>query len=498
MTVGFSQSVELDRYGLVKDNPQVVMRVEFPEGAPPAVPLYFRGITFDHYEHGRWSRTLLAPGPIRRWAELRFIGPAGEGPMNENRAERLTERALVQHIYLDPLDTSVLFAASMPVAFAIPGPLTGGPSPLDVVSKAGDEIDAMEFRFERGRPVMAERKSGLKYTVYSHITPPDPLALASARDTAMADQLEPYLDVPVDLPPRIGELARTLTADKKGPWQKAQALTEYLARYRYTLDLPRSETAEPLEDFLFKTHAGHCEYFASALAVMLRTIGVPARSVNGFYGGEWNGFGRYLAIRQGDAHAWVELWVDGLGWVTIDPTPPGAAPKPSALHALAQMLDHLELVWFKYVIEYDLGKQVEIARAVGHIADFPPLRTSLLHNRRALAEIGGGAAFIVGLVAFLRRRRRRAPKARLRHGKAAQEAYRRALTALAERGFARATGETGRELSARLRAASDHAARPFGDLVELYYAARFGAADVPAGELDRLSAEVANAPRTNI
>ena len=73
------------------------------------------------------------------------------------------------------------------------------------------------------------------------------------------------------------------------------------------LDLKRDERYEPLEDFLFVQKAGHCEYFASALAVMLRTVGVPTRSVNGFYGGEWNSFGHYLAVRQGDAHSWVEV-----------------------------------------------------------------------------------------------------------------------------------------------------------------------------------------------
>src|SRR5699024_1231471 len=91
--------------------------------------------------------------------------------------------------------------------------------------------------------------------------------------------------------------------------------------FQYTLDLPKT-TGEPVEDFLFNTQRGHCEYFASSAVLMLRSIGVPARMVNGFLGGTWNDVGDYLTVRQGDAHAWVEVFVPKLGWIPFDPTPP--------------------------------------------------------------------------------------------------------------------------------------------------------------------------------
>jgi len=202
-------------------------------------------------------------------------------------------------------------------------------------------------------------------------------------------------------------------------------------------------------------------------------------------------------VRQGDAHSWVEVWIDGAGWVTMDPTPPGAAvASTGAWNSLRQLLDNVELAWFKYVIEYDLGKQVEIARTVGRWAQFGSKREALEKFARKHAQKTGGAVIaLVGLWLALRAwRRRRAPTWRIRRGADALHAYARALKALERRGYSRGAGETGRELAARVSAAADPAATPFGELVELYYAARFGAAAVPSADLDRLAQAVAQAP----
>ncbi|MGZ3439300.1 MAG: transglutaminase TgpA family protein [Polyangia bacterium] len=499
LTVGFSDRVDLDAYGRVKDNPQVILRIEFPTGAPPLSPLHLRGVAFDKYERGRWTRTVEeTPRRLRNWGGYQILVDEGErltGP----KVRALLEHAVEQRIYLDPLDTSVIFGASMPVAYALPGNSAGLPGPYSLVLHGGDEPYAMEHRPNRNftRDDLTERKSGLRYTVWSEIDPPDPRVLAAAGDVDIDDELAPYIVVPADLPPRIRDLAQQLTAKRRGPWQKALAIRDYLQRYRYTLDLKRDERYEPLEDFLFVQKAGHCEYFASALAVMLRTVGVPTRSVNGFYGGEWNSYGHYLAVRQGDAHSWVEVWIEGAGWVMVDPTPPGAAVASSgAWNALRQLVDNVELAWFKYVIEYDLGKQVDLARSVGRWAQLSTKRDALAgFARKHAVEVGGFLALVVGLWLAARAwRRRRAPTLRIRRGAEALHAYGRALKALERRGFARGAGETGRELAARVHAAADPVATPFAELVELYYAARFGAAAVPSDELDRLAQAVIATP----
>ena len=498
LTVGFSDRVDLDSYGRIKDNPQVIMRIEFPTGTLPEQPLHLRGVAFDKYDHGRWSRTVEHPEHrLHNWGG--YYVPVADGErLTGPKVRALLGSAVEQRVYLEPLDTSVIFGAATPVAYALPSQL-GSDSNYGFVLHGADEPYALERRASRdfSHDELVERKSGLRYTVWSDVAPPDPRVLASAADVDIDEELAPYIVVPADLPPRIRELALRITAQKRGPWQKALAIRDYLQRYKYTVDLKRDERYEPLDDFLFVQKAGHCEYFASALAVMLRTVGVPTRSVNGFYGGEWNSFGPYLAVRQGDAHSWDEIWVDGAGWVTIDPTPPGAAAAPTgALNAIRQMLDNVELAWFKYVIEYDLGKQVDLARSVGRWAQLGTKRDALERFARKHAQQAGGLVLVaVGLWLAVRAwRRRRAPTRRIRRGAEAMHAYARALKALERRGFSRGAGETGRELAARVHAADDPAAAPFAELVELYYAARFGAASVPSADLDRLAQAVALAP----
>jgi transglutaminase-like putative cysteine protease len=497
MTVGFSDRVDLDRYGLVKDNPQVVMRVEFPSGMPPE-PLHFRGVAFDKYERGRWSRTNTLPTPMRRWGELHVVGPAAVARLTGPRVKALLANAVEQHVYVDPLDTAVLFGASTPVAYAMPQGSAGGPPPIELEARSAGEVYAMERRFDHGRLIAVERKSGLRYTVFSDVDGPDEGLMQKAPDADDDADLQPYLEVPRDLPPRVAELAHAITKDALGPYAKARAITQYLARYKYTLDLKRDERYEPIEDFLFIERAGHCEYFASALAIMLRTVGVPTRSVNGFYGGEWNSYGGYLALRQGDAHSWVEVWLDGIGWVTFDPTPAGAAAaaRQGAWSKLRQLVDNMELAWFKYVIEYDLGKQAEIVGSVRRWAQLASKRDAIdAALRRHGAQLGGLAAAIAGLVLLARAaRRRRGRRPVPRRGAGAMHAFERALRAIERRGFPRRGGETGRELAARVVDAADPAGAPFTDLVELYYAARFGGVPVAPADLDRLAQAVLHAP----
>lgn len=502
LTVGFSDRVDLDAYGRIKDNPQVIMRIEFPSGAPPSQALHLRGVAFDKYERGRWTRTVEDPQRrLHNWGGYRIYVDEGErltGP----KVRALLGHALEQRVYLDPLDTSVIFGAATPVAYELPS-VFGTESPYGLVQHGADEPYAMERRnnpLDFSHDKMVDRKSGIRYSVWSDVAPVDPRVLATAPDVDIDEDLAPYIVVPPDLPQRIRDLAQTITAKKRGPWQKTLAIRDYLQRYKYTTDLKRDERYEPLEDFLFVQKAGHCEYFASALAIMLRAVGVPTRSVNGFYGGEWNSFGHYLAVRQGDAHSWVEVWIEGAGWVTVDPTPPGAAVAPSgAWSSLRQMLDNVELAWFKYVIEYDLGKQVELARSVGRWAQFGTKRDALEQFARKHARQAAGLVVVaVGLWLAARAwRRRRAPSLRIRRGTVALHAYARALKALERRGFARGPGETGRELAARVQAAHDPAAQPFAELVELYYAARFGAATVPPAELDRLAQQVSQQSTVN-
>src|SRR5262249_46479609 len=154
-----------------------------------------------------------------------------------------------------------------------------------------------------------------------------------------------YLQLP-ELDPRVPSLARQAIASAKTPYDKAVALEGYLqAHYSYTLDMTGAPSGDPLAEFLFVRRAGHCEYFASAMTVMLRSLGIPARYINGFQRGEYNSVGGDFIVRASDAHSWVEAYFPGKGWITFDPTPSGGDAPHGWFASLGKYWDLLALKW---------------------------------------------------------------------------------------------------------------------------------------------------------
>ncbi len=147
---------------------------------------------------------------------------------------------------------------------------------------------------------------------------------------------------------------------------QAQRIEQYLARnFTYTLDLVGSQTENPVDDFLFRTRRGHCEYFASSMVLMLRSLGIPARFTTGYLGGDYSPFEGYYVVRQSDAHAWVEAYLPDVGWTTFDPTPPAGRPSSRSsgwYHLFSQAYDYVIFRWDRYVLTYGFFDQVGIAR----------------------------------------------------------------------------------------------------------------------------------------
>jgi len=137
---------------------------------------------------------------------------------------------------------------------------------------------------------------------------------------------------------------------------------------------------DPLADFLFNVKTGHCEYFSTAMAVMLRTRGIPTRVVNGFLPGEYNDAADAYTVRQSDAHSWVEVYFpETASWVTFDPTPMAGRTEPVSTGLAAQASKYaeaLELIWFQYVVGYDKQEQRSLATS---------LQSQLIDWRRSLA-----------------------------------------------------------------------------------------------------------------
>jgi hypothetical protein len=126
---------------------------------------------------------------------------------------------------------------------------------------------------------------------------------------------------------------------------------------------------DPIEAFLFRTRKGHCEYFATGLVLMMRTRGIPARIVNGFYATEWNERGKFFSARQSDAHSWVEVWHDELGWLTVDPTPPESAGRGAygsgGDDLYARWNEFIRQQWQRFVIDYSQQRQETLIAGLG-------------------------------------------------------------------------------------------------------------------------------------
>jgi protein-glutamine gamma-glutamyltransferase len=201
---------------------------------------------------------------------------------------------------------------------------------------------------------------GIRYDAYSRLEDRPELAPppVSAPVLPLAVRERNVQLPPID--PRIADLARSFVAGSINDLARARAIERRLRTgYAYTLELPDREVADPLAHFLFTRKKGHCEYFASSMAVMLRSIGIPARLATGFQGGVYNPVTELWLVRAGDAHSWVEAWIPGHGWTTFDPTPPDPNARGSLalLTRLALYLDAAETFWQEWVVTYDLTRQ---------------------------------------------------------------------------------------------------------------------------------------------
>ncbi|HXK19390.1 MAG TPA: transglutaminase domain-containing protein, partial [Polyangiaceae bacterium] len=298
-----------------------------------------------------------------------------------------------------------------------------------------------------------------------------------------------YLALPSDLPPRVAELAKSWIGGEQDPEKRAKRVEAALRKgYRYDLESPAGAAKNPLDDFLFVSKRGHCEFYSTAMAVMLRTQGVPTRNVNGFIGGTYNRFGHYYAVRQGDAHSWVEVYVDGKGFVRFDPTPPAdAAPQSEITGVLAFVRDMVEAAaqrWDRNVVGYDMRQQVSLLRAVrdryGELKTKSRVASTMLASpRRAFFSLVSLLLVTVAGVYWYRRRGKPKPKqippneveARLRE---TAELYRALDATLAQRGAPRPSGTPPLTHARGLVAMGHPIAEATLRLTERYLLARFG------------------------
>ncbi len=474
-TAGFSDQVELGELGRIRQDATVVMRVETLDGqAPEAAQAYWRGLAFDRFDGRSWA---ISPGrrPIPGSPE----GGIGVGPDPTVN--------LVQRIVREPVEAGVLFGVG------------------DVRGLQGT-IRRVERDRNGGLYALAQHDVRLRYTVASLDERPSARELERDRAAVPRRDGERYLQ----LPPggeRVGRLAREITEGLGSDAQRILALEAHLlSQGRYT-DTPPGVAAtgevSPVEAFLVGDMAGHCEYFASALVLMARHLGLPARLVNGFAGGRTNRIGGFVELTRSDAHAWAEVHFAEAGWVRFDATPAALrARAPAALswsERARELASALELWWYQGVIGFDRADQIQaLKRAYFAWKDFgqaarrqdearPRSSTPWQLEQRFPWRPVLGAALALALAAALTwhwgRRRQRSSEV--------PSFYREALRLLERRGLERARHATAHDFAREVATAlPGPPARAFADLTEAYLELRFGGRTPasPAGRLEELRA----------
>jgi len=375
MRAGLSDVVDLGGGGPVLGSQEVALRIQ------PDRPVTAHGV--DRY---RRALALLRGFALERLHGQRWeAGPDTPGPELQP-AGTLGAQALRADFFFGPglLGTLPLPYGQVEVESPGPDPLRLGPG------------GSLRWSFPVRRTTAL--RVGLEPVPVQPAPPPRGHRLALLTATGEACESARAWSrrvVPVTLPPR--ELAETLAGTLR-------------AEFTYTLANPSGAAANPLQDFLERTRSGHCEYFASALAVMLRYRGVPARVVNGFRLGPWIEEGGYFLVTQAEAHSWVEYYdPDAGGWRTADPTPP-APPSwfgaGTLLATLARWTDAVRFRWDRNVVRFSDEDQVAgLDRLTAQVAALARWRPGPSALALALGILAAG-----GALAWFRARRGRLPR----------------------------------------------------------------------------------------
>ena len=489
ITTGFSDRVELGRIGQIQQSKTVVMHLAIDGDSFGAFAPKLRGIALSIFDGRTWSnpggRTKLFRGSDGRF-NLDF---------RNSQIDRGLGRSIHYRVTMEPFVSEVFF-------------LLAEPQSLEGNYRAvSEDSDGDVFNLDNERPVA-------RYEANSEIRTPTRKPVPLAGDFYPAQIQQVYLQLPT-LDPRIKPLTEKVTSAATTPYDRATAIENYLrTHYGYTLQLSSSTPADPIADFLFVRRHGHCEYFSSAMAIMLRTIGIPSRVVNGFAGGEFNDITSQYVIRASDAHSWVEAYIPGEGWLAFDPTPAGSAQAHSRWSRLTLYMDAMSSFWREWVVNYDFAHQLRLTQdathgsraIVGQAQSWGRIKYDrmLAWARYAEARLGAsgvkwGVRTVVAvalclliisiprlLLLFqkirLARRPRQAPRL------AASIWYERMLRQTAKRGWKKSPAQTPEEFASVI---TDHKIkRHVSDFTEHYERARFGNSAEDVSRLPELYEEI--------
>ncbi len=460
---GFDDEIQLGQLGEILENDSVVMSVEMFDfdgkriAGDTGGELRWRGVSLDQYVRGRWRRPKLTLNGY----------PSGM------LARELDRRLIRQMIKMEPTDSPILFSLR---------PILHADAPDKRFTPEINELDGTLFRGVTGVVTVDYQVDSSSDTDQPQPGEGYPAAEYEARLLGLPDEIRDKLR-PVALE-QVGHLDPN---DRRG---RAAALEQFLrdsGRFRYTLQMDITDPGvDPVVDFVLNRRAGHCEYFASALALLLRSIDIPARMVNGFKGGDYSAIAGLTTVRQKHAHSWVEALVGErpgpLGeprptWMTLDPSPADQRNESVARvggisTSFRPLTDFVRYVWVFYIVGFNAERQDRFLYA--------PIRALIEEARRGFAIIWDNLrswlhfpsvesffslrGFVVSFLALLLLvlfarvatwgvakviRGLKGAKAEVSPGTAAILFYRRLLALLAEYGLERPPAETPREFARR-------------------------------------------------
>ncbi|MFZ5927336.1 MAG: transglutaminaseTgpA domain-containing protein [Acidobacteriota bacterium] len=328
---GFAPEVLLGQVGEIQRQTATVFHARFLDRRAPA--LKWRATALAEFDGWRWYSSQAREGRALRPVE-------GLVKLLDDDQLRLPGHRFTYEVLLHNTNSDWLF-------------LAGKPEYLRVATPVVLESAATGYR------VPLAGGEGFRYVV--HATLPESFNQAPLAP----DERNFYLRLPV-VDPRVIDLARRITAGARSDAERAARIEAWLlANFRYSLHALDHEVDDPLAYFLFEGKRGHCEYFASAMAVLLRAVWVPSRVVVGYREGSYNSLTGWNVVRASDAHSWVEAWIEGRGWTEYDPTPPDPEQRAATLwDRISLWSDALGVFWQEWVLGYDLDRQLSLAMQV--------------------------------------------------------------------------------------------------------------------------------------
>ncbi len=498
IATGFTDVVQLGRIGQIQQSTALVMHIQIDGDSQGTYDLKWRGVSLDLFDGKTWSN----PHEQRflpRSSEGRFVLPPPAGRTHP-RLRESAARTIHYRVLMEPVSSNVFFLAAAAVA------LQG--NYRMIAADAGGSI----FNLDPDHPIT-------RYDAISDLDQPSPAELRTASEEYPPKIVMEDLQLP-PMDPRVAQLAQTIANSATTNYDKAVAVDRYLqTHFGYTLQLPRATPRDPVANFLFERKQGHCEYFAASMAVMLRTLRIPSRVVNGFRTGEFNDLTSQYLVRASNAHAWVEVYFPGYGWVSFDPTPGSLAAPATGWGRVMLYVDAMASFWRDWVVSYDSNHQYTLGRRVARngFVSYEHMRlwarrhyeqmldaarrtqTNVTNSPGRWSIAGGLAIFILSIAANLGRMlrafriRRIAAQPERAPSVAATIWYRRMIQSLAKRGWRKSPTQTPKEFADSLTGSRIHG--PMTKFTENYERARFGNSPQDAGRLPELFEEVSTASR---